>query len=351
MSNEKRTTKNNKESIIKKEWHKVRNGDLNSGQFSSGSAKKVWWQCDKGHEWQAQIRSRNMGVGCPVCKGRLPSSERNLEVLYPNIAREWIKTKNKPLTPRDVTPGSARQVWWKCKKGHEWKAIISSRSKGSGCPYCYGNKVGEDNNLAVKFPEVAKEWHPTKNNTITPKQLTAASNKKVWWECDNGHEWEARVASRTINRSGCPECSGKKSGKDNNLKIMFPVIAKEWHPTKNINLNPDDVAPGSTKKVWWKCPKGHEWETSIRFRIQRKTGCPICSGRKAGTDNNLLVIFPEIAKEWHPTKNEPLTPKDVTYGSGKKVWWKCSKGHIWETPIVSRSKGNICPLCKRTKRK
>jgi hypothetical protein len=280
---EKRTTKNNKESIIKKEWHKVRNGDLNSGQFSSGSAKKVWWQCDKGHEWQAQIRSRNMGVGCQVCKGRLPSPERNLEVLYPNIAREWIKTKNKPLTPRDVTPGSARKVWWKCKKGHEW---------------------------------------------------------------------EARVGSRTINRSGCPECSGRKSGKDNNLKIMFPVIAKEWHPTKNINLNPDDVAPGSTKKVWWKCPKGHEWETSIRFRIQRGTGCPICSGRKAGTDNNLLVIFPEIAKEWHPIKNADLTPKDVTRGSGKKVWWKCFKGHEWETSIrfrTQREKG--CPYCSVLRRK
>ena len=124
-------------------------------------------------------------------------------------SNKWIKTKNKPLAPKDVTPGSSRKVWWKCKKGHEWKAIIASRSKGSGCPYCYGKKVGEDNNLAVKFPEVAKEWHPTKNKLLTPKDVTYGSGKKVWWKCSKGHTWETTIVSRSKGNS-CPLCRKQK---------------------------------------------------------------------------------------------------------------------------------------------
>ena len=75
---------------------------------------------------------------------------------------------------------------------------------------------------------------------------------KVWWQCNNGHEWEATIANRSSRKSGCPECAGKKVGKDNNLFVKFPKVAKEWHPSKNKPLTPKDVTPGSKKKVWWK---------------------------------------------------------------------------------------------------
>ena len=44
-------------------------------------------------------------------------------------------------------------------------------------------------------------------------------------------------------------------------------------------------------------------------------------------EKSLAYRFPELSKEWHPTKNGDLTPYDVTVGSHKKVWWICSKGH------------------------
>ena len=271
----------------------MKNGDLNPDQFSPGSAKKVWWQCRKGHEWEAQIRSRYMGVNCQECKGRLPASEMNLEARYPDLAREWHRTRNKQ-TPNLFTTGSNKKVWWKCSKGHEWQTTICNRTRlrKSGCPYCYGKKAGEDNNLSVKHPEVAREWNRIKN-TLTPKQYTAGSNKRVWWKCPKGHEWEARVASRTINQSGCPQCSGRKIDKDNNLIINFPEIVKEWHPVKNGDLTPMDVKAGSTKKVWWKCEKCHEWQAEIRFRTQRGTGCPKCAIKKAA-----------VKKKSHYTRNE-----------------------------------------------
>ena len=335
---------------VSNEWHPMKNKGLQPDQFSSGSGKKVWWQCNKGHEWEAQIRSRYMGINCPLCNGRLPSSKRNLKVLYPQLAKEWFLPKNISLTPTDVTPGSAKKVWWQCDKNHQWEATIASRAKGSNCPECVGKKVGKDNNLLFKFPKIAKEWHSTKNRSLTPKDITSGSNKRVWWKCIKGHEWEARIASRAINKTNCPECLGRKAGKDNNLQFIYPKVAKEWHPTKNKTLTPKDITARSSKKVWWICKNGHEWLSVIRFRTQRGTGCPVCSGHKAGKNNNLAVQFPQIAKEWHPTKNGDLTPKDVTYGSGKQVWWKCSKGHNWQTTAVSRSKGKSCPYCGRQKR-
>jgi hypothetical protein len=45
--------------------------------------------------------------------------------------------------------------------------------------------------------------------------------------------------------------------------------------------------------------------------------------------NSLATLFPKLAKEWHPTKNAPLTPADVFPGTHKKFWWKCKGGRVW----------------------
>jgi hypothetical protein len=108
---------------------------------------------------------------------------------------------------------------------------------------------------------------------------------------------------------------------------------------------------GVIKKVWWLCPKQHDYEAVIKERTSKdSTGCPYCSGNKVGEDNNLLFMFPDIAAEWHPTKNGDKKPKDFTSGSKKKVWWKCKKDHEWEIQIQSRvgnknRNGTNCPKC------
>ena len=210
-----------------------------------------------------------------------------------------------------------------------------------------------ERSLDFLFPELIKEWHPTKNGSLQPSSFTSGSGKKVWWKCSKGddHEWEAKIHERSKGR-GCPFCAGKKISKNNNLLLLHPELAKEWHPTKNGNLQPSDFTTGSSKKVWWKCPKGndHEWEAYIKVR-SKGHGCPFCCGKKVSKDNNLLVLYPELSKEWHPTKNGSLQPSDFTSGSGKKVWWKCSKcdDHEWEARIADRAEGHGCPFCSGRK--
>ena len=269
--------------------------------------------------------------------------EESLSNKYPEISEQWHPTKNLSIKPNMVRAYSDKKIWWQCKKGHEWVATIGNRVIGSGCPYCSGRRVCDDNSLQTLHPKIAKEWHPTKNGDLLPSGVTVSSSKKVWWQCKKEHEWQAAIYSR-INGNGCPFCSGRYASADNCLQKSNPKLAKEWHPIKNGDLAPNDVTANSGKKVWWKCKKGHEWVATIGNRASGR-GCPFCSGRYASTDNCLRILNPKLAKEWHPIKNGELTPSDVTPSSGKKVWWKCKKGHEWEARVADRNSGTGCPYC------
>jgi len=90
---------------------------------------------------------------------------------------EWDCNENKGLDPQKITQGSGKYAWWKCKKGHSWEASIKNRSNGRSCPYCSNKKACEDNCLNTVNPELAKEWHPTKNGKLTPYNVFIILNK------------------------------------------------------------------------------------------------------------------------------------------------------------------------------
>ena len=212
-------------------------------------------------------------------------------------------------------------------------------------------RLSDNYNFQKLCPDLAIDWHPTKNGNLTPKDMMAGSCKKVWWVCSKGHEWQAIIRNRSSG-AGCPFCAGRAVCEDNCLQTINPILAIDWHPTKNGNLTPKDVIAGSYKKVWWVCYRGHEWEATINNRSQGRS-CPYCSGKKVCLDNCLKTINPKLAKEWHPTKNDTLTPRDVTPNSNKKVWWLCSKNknHEWQATICHRNNDNGCPHCFKKKRK
>jgi hypothetical protein len=342
---------------LAKEWHPTKNSDLTPYEVSISSGKKVWWKCEKGddHEWESIIANRTKGSGCPVCSGNKVTLSNCLATLNPELAKEWHPTKNADLTPFDLTVSSNKKVWWKCEKGydHEWIASLSDRNNGKGCPICVNQKIVLSNCLATLNPVLSKEWHPTKNGDLTPYDVSISSGKKVWWKCEKGydHEWESIIANRTKG-IGCPVCSGNKVTLSNCLATLNPELSKEWHPTKNGDLTTYDITSGSEIKVWWKCDKGddHEWKANVNSR-SNGSGCPVCRNRKAVLSNCLATLNPELAKEWHPSMNTKLTPYKVTLGSEIKVWWKCEKGddHEWEARISDRANGSGCPVCSGNK--
>jgi len=208
---------------LAKQWHPTKNGNLTPKDVLPRSNKKVWWQCEKGHEWPAVINDRMKGTGCPICAGRSLKDNKNFQETYPKIAEEWHPAKNGNLTPKDVAKKSRKKVWWICKKGHEWQAAVSKRAIGSGCPYCAGKLTSKDRNLKVLNPKLAQEWHPTKNGDLRPEKTLPGAHKKVWWQCKEGHEWQAYVFARTKgNRTGCPYCYRiKRLPKSPLKKLLF----------------------------------------------------------------------------------------------------------------------------------
>ncbi len=277
---------------------------------------------------------------------------------FPNLILEWNFEKNGCLIPEEIRVNSNKKVWWICNKGHEWEANVSSRTRNkTGCPYCSGNKVLTGfNDLATTNPLVLAEWDYEKNK-ITPQEVSKGSSIKVWWVCSKGHSYSSSIGLHVLRKRGCPYCHGTKvlSG-FNDLLSQNPELAKEWNYEKNGTITPDTIGAFSKKKVWWKGECGHEWEASPANRMHSKTigKCPICLNRTIIQGiNDLCTTDPELAKEWHPTKNGKLTPSQVTIGYAKKVWWKGECGHEWHVAPTNRrntdskqSKYTRCPVCQ-----
>ena len=127
------------------------------------------------------------------------------------------------------------------------------------------------------YPELMAEWDWERNNQLglDPTKLTFGTYHYAWWKCKEGHIYRTAISTRTQGH-GCPYCSHKKvmPGK-RDLLTLHPEIAKQWHPTLNGDSKPFDFMPGSNKKAWWICDKGHIWEAVISSR-NKGAGCMLC---------------------------------------------------------------------------
>lgn len=276
------------------QWDTERNRALSPQEVQSGSDRKVWWRCGEGHRWSSTVSSRALlGRGCPYCSGqRVSPGENDLVTRYPEVVKFWHPTANGDLTPGSVTPGTHRRVCWRCEKGHEWEAAPSTLISGCGCPYCAGRQpVPGETDLATTHPEIAKEWHPEKNGSLTPCQVSQGSMKRVWWQCERGHDYQAMVFSR-VEGTGCPYCAGKKAWPGfNDLESQYPELMREWHPTLNEGLQPSGLTKGSHRAVWWQCGEGHVWKAVVYARTKPNgTGCPVCAGNTKRTKTHYINV-------------------------------------------------------------
>ena len=160
--------------------------------------------------------------------------ERRFKVLI----KELHPTKNKKLDVNNLKSGSAKRLWWKCNKGHIWDAILSNRVyNSSGCPKCKKGKVFKLPLIIDEKPELLDELHPERNNDIDFHKLTGGSEKRIWWLCKKGHEWNTSAAQRYKSSTGCPYCAGKLPTKENNLLVDNPQLSKQWNDEKNNGQN------------------------------------------------------------------------------------------------------------------
>ncbi len=406
------------------------NENINLQEIAVYSSKKYWWRCKKcGNTWLTSVKHRYQGRGCPQCaresrsisnqNKRELSEQYNLQICNPLLSKEWNNEKNGLLQPIMVSPMSHKKVWWKCEKGHEWQATISSRSNGSGCPFCSGRKpIVGINDLPTTNPELIEEWDKTRNSTIDLHSVMRNSHKKVWWVCSVcGNEWQAYISDRSRG-NGCPACTfanrtsepeqvlfyyvkkafpnainsfhAKWLSRSSEIDIYIPSLhlgieydGERWHrdPTKDIAKNKMAFEHGIqiVRFREFGCPALNDDSKSISLEPKDSSFQYLIHGietlfnyirdkyqvnmanQTIDLSSDLIKIYssyegnkrqkslaslsPQIAATWNYERNEGLKPENIANQSNKKVWWRCSVcGYEWQATVNNRIKRG-CPAC------
>lgn len=152
-------------------------------------------------------------------------SQKEYLINNKELMKEWNYELNNNfgVFPNDITLGSHKKVYWKCKKcGYEWQAEVKCRTrkdgKATGCPICGRKKLSEYhatpihgvNDFESNYPELAKEWNYEKNGELLPENITCGNKKIVWWKCPIcGNEWENAISLRTKGFGKCKVCHKK----------------------------------------------------------------------------------------------------------------------------------------------
>ena len=321
------------------------------------------------------------------------------------LMAEWNWEKNIEMNPYEVAYGSHKKAWWKCAScGNEWMAEVKSRAGGTGCPNCKGKKISnskrmvkQNNSLYDCFPDIAKEWHPTKNGTITPRNVNCGTSDKYWWKCKYGHEWEASVSNRTGGHTNCPKCSGERHTSfpeqavfyfmshhfrcENryviqnreidiyipDLKIGIEYDGRYYHPKLSrskeerkdeffrsigisiIRIKEDTinrVEPACIRYIYSTSHYRHlDWAISELFKmfnideqvdVESKQSDIIANYIKSIKENSLQSQYPELAEQWDVDANKGVTPDMVSVGSKMIVFWRCTENHLYRSSINER---------------
>ncbi|MFF1540684.1 zinc-ribbon domain-containing protein [Microbacterium sp. NPDC058269] len=307
--------------------------------------------CFLGHRFTANRKSlvdARRSDGCRYCARRAPLRGFNtLADTHPQLISEWHPVLNKGLHPEELLSGSARRVVWLCSKGHSYAQTPAARSKGVGCGYCANHLVDpESNALSVTHPELATEWHPTKNGRLAVDDVVAGSATKRWWRCAQmGHDYLMAPVVRSRIGGGCPYCSRKKVDASNNLAATHPHVAALWHPTKNTSVHLERTLSGTGRRVWFRCPRGHEWAQVVNRQV-RQPGCQRCDGRSVPAGTSMRDTHPQLADELDADLNGGITADNIHAAATPYVWWCCSRQHRWRTSPKLRSMGRGgCQIC------
>lgn len=333
--------------IVKNEWDYEKN-DTDPDTIAPHKNKiKYWWKCPNGHSYQTTVNNKISGTGgnCPYCSHEKLSIEYSLAVVNPELAHEWDYDRN-TLKPEDVFANSNQYAWWICKKGHVWKAKISNRNNGKGCPVC-----GKGHHSS--FPEQVIFYYIKKLFPDTISNYKYKHNEIDIYipSIKLGIEYDGEFYHKTFSKI-------KKDNKKNDLLfndgITLIRVRESQCPNTNNHCiifnyvytsnytNLKDVLQRLLIFIAKKYNRKFEFEINIDG-IKEQILSNLSNVKK---ENSLLYINPELCKDWDYELNFPLRPEMFYPKSSTKVTWKCRNcGYVWDAVIGSRDNGYGCPRC------
>lgn len=252
-----------------------------------GDTGKLWWRCEKGHEWDMAPGAVKAGHWCPLCRGKRANIEK-LQLLA-------AERGGRCLSPKYL--GALSHHLWECNKGHSWSAAVNNIVTGYWCPECAGNR-----RLTI---EMVRAFAREKGGECLSDSYQNNSDH-LSWRCNEGHEWSTGFGS-IQQGSWCPKCSGVGRITIEELKDLARLRGGECLS--------DQVESGD-RHLRWRCSDGHEWMASP-FSIKRGSWCPECS---AGiSERACRAILEQLLNV--PFKKSPL---------GRIPWLKNSRGKAME---------------------
>ncbi|KAG5183002.1 hypothetical protein JKP88DRAFT_241278 [Tribonema minus] len=382
-------------------WMTERNNGLHPSQVCLGTDTRCWFKCDgvcSGHTFQTQLknitgRDRTWCPYCAVPTQRLcddPDCGHCLGRSFAGFEDSgkvecWSKERNGGLTPRDVSMGCNKEIWFCCKQcGHDFQSNLNSITGlcRTWCTYCAGKALCSDSNCQhcfqrsfAAFEDVGKVecWVKEGNNGLTPRDVAMACNTKFWFCCDQcNHDFQQCPCDVTkVKGTWCPYCGGKALCDNPGCQYCFQrsfAAFKDngkvecWSTEQNGGLTPRNVTMASNKKIWFQCSQcAHPFETSLKCVTRTNASwCPYCAvptqrlcddpdcghclGRSfAGFDDALKVAC------WSAERNGSITPRQVAMRSGSGFWFVCDGGcnhAFWATLVnITGPARQWCPYC------
>lgn len=399
---------------VKREWASDRNG-VSFHEVRRGSKKRYWWRCETcGWEWQASPDNRiRGGTGCPKCSGKVLTPETSFAGVRPDLVSWWDDERNGGVSAEDVFANTHKKYYFVCPHGHSYPRAVyqMTMSNAGGCKYCSGQVATAQNNLKVTHPDLAAQWHPTKNGNNKPEDYLSGSNKVVWWKCSRGHSWKASIAKRALRGDRCSKCHTTVSliqarvyaelssvfetvhlgididGYEVDIylpeeRIAIEVDGYPWHYRRVAadKRKSEALSAGGIRLIRIRdtrlpdlkdehipflsaIEKRHieklllaidadskqikEYTRSDGFQNERLFFEVAARRVLINKKNSLAYKYPTISREWDYEKNHPGLPSNFEAKSNLDAWWKCPDcGRSYHARISHRTAmGSGCPYC------
>lgn len=268
-----------------------------------------------------------------------------------SAARSTAKYNTLPA-PRRTTAA----LTFTCPEGHTFDylppvtlpATMTAARYVPTCGLCTVRRVRTgENDVQTMSPAAAAQFDLYRNGGLTAADVANSSSIKYWWTCDAGHSHDVSPSKKTLHTYRCPICSNRtpRSG-TNCVATTHPEAAAMWAGGWAEDLSPSTITAGSNIVAPWRCDNGHHFDAPVYKMTLGMLGCTACKREKATAyENCLAATHPDKAARWHPTLNGDLTPRDVTYGERRWVWWLCDEDHPEKARIDKVSYGQQCRVC------
>ena len=333
------------------EWNYEKNGEIKPSDIRLNHNSKVWWTCPQGHEYQASPNHRNNGTNCPICNsGRQTSFAEQavyyyIKKIYPDAVNRYREIFDNKMEVDIYIPSLKTAIeydgvyWHNRKEKSKQREIIKyQKCKQQGIRLIrLRESISNTEHEIADICFYVENVDNIKNlNMLIRHLLDEIDLRSNMWTRKNPRMVHSPV-NVDADRDRFEILKYKQVSNKNNLKELYPELAKEWNYEKNGNFTPDKVTPGSDKRVWWKCKEcGHEWITTVGHRVGG-TGCPICA-TKQNRDNHYLAkkiyqysLNNTFIREWNSISaaSRELKINDSNIGMCAKGKRKSAGGFIW----------------------